>query len=200
MLGVPRAEFQQVLSDTYDRRARGQLGAPRQMLGELCRLIGCQPARDALERAARLRVAQFREVLERPRPGVEQLFQGLQGKGVAIGLLSDCSGETPLVWPDLAWGRPVRGPVFSFVEHERKPAPRLYRLAASRLGVPPSECLFVGDGGSQELTGALAVGMEAWQLLAPRSDGESHLQYDPDPSWEGRRITDLRQVLEGLAG
>jgi len=35
----------------------------------------------------------------------------------------------------------------------------MYRLACTGLAVTPAECLYVGDGGSGELTGAAAVGM-----------------------------------------
>ena len=41
-----------------------------------------------------------------------------------------------------------------------KPDPEIYLLSLSRLGVTPSDALFVGDGGSRELEGAKAVGMK----------------------------------------
>ena len=40
---------------------------------------------------------------------------------------------------------------------------RAYEEAAKRLGVALSECIFVGDGGSNELVGAKNVGMKAIQ-------------------------------------
>ncbi len=163
-------------------------------------MLGCQPPPKALERAAALRVSQFREVLRSPRPEVPELFARLCAGGIAIGMISDCSGETPLIWPELVWAKPITAPVFSFQERQRKPAAELYHLAASRLGVRVGECLYVGDGGSQELSGARAAGMEAWQLLLPRQDGEPHLQYDPDRNWDGPRIRDLRQLLGPAPG
>ena len=45
----------------------------------------------------------------------------------------------------------------------KKPDSCIYEEAARRLGVTPSECLFVGDGGSDELPGAKAAGMTAIQ-------------------------------------
>ena len=41
-----------------------------------------------------------------------------------------------------------------------KPDIHIYELAMRRLGVPPEICLFVGDGGSDELYGAKSAGMK----------------------------------------
>jgi len=49
--------------------------------------------------------------------------------------------------------------VFSCEVGLAKPDPAIYHLAAARLGVEPAECLFVGDGGSDELSGAGAAAM-----------------------------------------
>ncbi len=43
----------------------------------------------------------------------------------------------------------------------KKPAASIYDEALRRLGVSAAETLFVGDGGSNELSGASAVGMKA---------------------------------------
>ena len=40
-----------------------------------------------------------------------------------------------------------------------KPYRQIYELAMQRLNVSPEECLFVGDGGSNELCGAKTAGM-----------------------------------------
>ena len=44
-----------------------------------------------------------------------------------------------------------------------KPAPAIFRQCAQMLDVKPEDCLYVGDGGSQELTAARALGMRAVQ-------------------------------------
>lgn len=40
-----------------------------------------------------------------------------------------------------------------------KPDKQIYELALQRLNVSPEECLFVGDGGSNELCGAKSAGL-----------------------------------------
>lgn len=195
ILGIPEAAFQELMESTYTLRANGQLGPPTEMMRQLAEMAGQLPPEDALERAALHRIGQFREVLREPRPEVRSLLAVLRDRGLRLGLISDCSGETPIIWPDLIWAAPIQEAVFSWSERARKPDPRLYQRAAERLQLDCPDCLYLGDGGSQELSGAQAVGMHAFQLLAPRADGDRLLQYDPDPTWNGPTLSTLTEVL-----
>lgn len=53
----------------------------------------------------------------------------------------------------------IETPIFSCEERIKKPSGRIYEIACERLNVKPQECIYVGDGSSEELTGAAAVGM-----------------------------------------
>jgi len=200
ILGAPTAAFRDLMESTYTLRANGQLGPPEAMLRELSAMIGHTPSQEAVERAATHRIDQFREVLREPRPEVRSLLAVLRDRGYRLGLISDCSGETPSIWRDLVWTGPIQAAIFSWCERARKPDPRLYRQAAKLLRLDCAECLYVGDGGSQELTGAEAVGMPAYQYLVPRADGDRVLQYDPGPVWRGPTISTLSEVLAILSG
>lgn len=200
ILGAPRVAFRDLMESTYTLRANGQLGPPAAMLRQLSAMIGHTPSQEAIERAALHRIEQFREVLREPRPEVRSLLAVLRTRGFRLGLISDCSGETPSIWRDLGWALPIQAAVFSWTERARKPDPRLYRRAAQLLHLDCAECLYVGDGGSQELNGAEAVGMAAYQYLVPRPDGDRVLQYDPGPAWQGPAISTLSELLPLLPG
>jgi len=77
-----------------------------------------------------------------------------------------------------------------------KPDATMYLAACWELGVTPEECLYVGDGGSRELTGATEAGMTAVRLAAP--DLADHLVFDPDVAWCGPRISSLAEVVDLL--
>ena len=51
----------------------------------------------------------------------------------------------------------------SYEVHMKKPDSCIYEEASKRSGVCLEECIFVGDGGSNELVGAKNVGMKAIQ-------------------------------------
>jgi putative hydrolase of the HAD superfamily len=89
--------------------------------------------------------------------------------------------------------------VFSCEVGLRKPDPRIYRLAAERLGVDPERCLYVGDGAYGELSGAAAVGMHAVLIRDP-ADAEIEALRPEAEEWDGPSIEDLREVTELVLG
>lgn len=200
VLEVPTSEFLAVLSGTYTERANGTLGGTRETLKNLCARIGSRPSTAALDRGAQLRLQQFREILTTPIPEVPELLTDLRQQGIRLGLISDCSAETPLVWPELLWARPIEAALFSWAEGMRKPDQRLYLRVAQLLDLEPRDCLYVGDGGSCELSGAEAAGMRAVRRHFLRGDGETQLQFDLDPAWRGQEISDLNEVWGLIRG
>lgn len=126
------------------------------------------------------------------RPEAIPVLTRLREHGFRIGMLSDCTIELPEAWPRLAVAELVDVPVFSCLERTRKPDPRLFRKVAAGLRVPPGQCLYVGDGGGRELTGATEVGMRAVLLAGP--DWRPHGARDREPDWPGLRISSLTEL------
>ena len=62
-------------------------------------------------------------------------------------------------WPACSIRNLVDAAVFSCDVGLLKPDPEIYCLACRRLEVSPEDCLFVGDGSSDELNGASGVRM-----------------------------------------
>jgi putative hydrolase of the HAD superfamily len=89
----------------------------------------------------------------------------------------------------------VDTPVFSCLEGTRKPDPRLFRKVAAGLSVDPSRCLYVGDGGGNELAGSSEVGMRAVLLAGPdwfQNGTREH--WRRELNWTGRRIESLTEL------
>jgi putative hydrolase of the HAD superfamily len=60
------------------------------------------------------------------------------------------------------------------------------------LKLTPDQCLYVGDGGSSELTGAMAAGLRPiWLNVA----GENHFRPGAEVGWRGESIGALEEVL-----
>jgi len=74
----------------------------------------------------------------------------------------------------------------------RKPDPRLFELVTARLDVDPRDCLYVGDGGGNELTAARAAGMRA--VLLAGDDWATSSVYDREMEWNGARISSLKDL------
>jgi putative hydrolase of the HAD superfamily len=79
------------------------------------------------------------------------------------------------------------------VERTRKPDPRLFHTVAQRLQADAAACVYVGDGGGRELTGASAIGMRAVLLAGP--DWYQHRDHRTEADWAGPRISSLTDLL-----
>jgi putative hydrolase of the HAD superfamily len=202
-LGCDPADFARALDRSFLTRARGGLGSAEQALHTLARGLGGTPSPATLHAMADERVAAVRADT-RLRPETVPVLRGLRARGLRLGLISDCGPELPDFLPGLPIAELLDATVFSIEVGACKPDPALYLAACDRLEVAPDECLYVGDGGSRELTGAAAVGMHAVKLAAPDLGG--HLGFNHDTDWAGPTVRSLAEVpalaaaVDSLAG
>lgn len=164
-------------------------------------LAGHCPTDEQVALAVEQRCATYRDSL-RWRPDALETLRTLRATELKTALVSDCTGELPAVWEATALAELFDTAVFSCVEGTRKPDPELFRAAARRLGVPPQQCLYVGDGGGDELHGSAAVGMVPVLLAAPDWAG-SHAQGRRADAWTGLRAEALSEIpglLESVRG
>lgn len=197
-LGTDVAAFRRLwVYDTADARMTGAYGSLEGDLEHIARTLGVALTPSQLAAAVQARLAFYRRAMA-PRPDAVATLRALKGLGLRLGLISDCSSEAPLLWPETPFATLIDVPVFSCTEGVRKPDPRLFRLACARLGVEPRGCIYVADGFHGELATARALGMEAVLLDVP---GEVTLEFAPDEAatWTGPRIRALSELV-GLAG
>ena len=190
LLGVDRDAVNEWWASTYPDRATGRTGTGIETMRLLARTLGGNDSDETVYAAQAIRLATY-ATMAQPRANAAEVLQSLRAKGLRIGVLSDCSAELPELWPDLPLADHVDEPVFSALVGERKPHRAMYTTVCERLGVEPGECLYVGDGGSNELTGATAFGMRA-VLIADEGWATGH-RFDSD-DWHGEAIADLAEV------
>lgn len=192
-LGVEPEPFAALIRDTFDDRTRGRLGGVRETLGRLAAELDASPTPTALDAAVERRLALTR-MLHAQTWAIPALTE-LQAAGVQIGLVSDCSAETPEIWSRSPISPFFAATSFSCETGLRKPDPEAYMVTVRALNVSPTRCFYVGDGGSNELNGASALGMTVYRY-APAA-GQSGDAVGAAPNWSGPAISDLLQ-LTGL--
>jgi putative hydrolase of the HAD superfamily len=190
ILGVDVDALDAAWRASYPERSTGRTGDLRATLRKLTTELGGKPTDAGLAEAAEIRMAAYR-LSARPRPEAPQVLGTLRARGLRLAVVSDASYELPDLWPDLPVAEFIDAPVFSAEVGVRKPDPLIYRSACERLAVEPAECVYVGDGGRGELTGATAMGMRA-VLLADDNWATGH-RYDAD-DWHGETIHRLADV------
>ncbi|WP_051723577.1 HAD family hydrolase [Micromonospora chokoriensis] len=192
LLGCPTDTLAEVLNRTYYERATGRLGNAEATLRWVCAQVGVQPS----DQAVRAAVASRHRAVRADtwlRADAVPVLAALRQRGLRTGVISDCTHELPAFLPQLAVAPLLDVRVFSVQVGRCKPDPALYLTACQRLGLGPGDCLYVGDGGSQELTGAERAGMTAVRLAAP--DLATHMVFNADHDWRGPTLAGLGEVL-----
>ena len=189
-LDAPSYQFAQSWSDSTGLRMTGAHSSAEQYIEYVCSVLGMQPDAEQVAAAHGVRMDLFRSIVG-PRPDCVETLARLRGEGFRIGLITDCSWETVLLWPETPLPPYFDATVFSCAVGMRKPDPRIYAIACDQLGLAPERCLYVGDGGSDELAGAERVGMTALRI---------HVPYETPPDaanpWPGPEVSALAQVLD----
>ncbi len=196
-LSLPPDDFRQTWFETSRERNTGDSQDCRSDVEHICGKFGVAPGEGQLRLAVQARLDYIRQVMM-PQAGAIEVLSRLKEERFKTGLLSNCTHEIPAVWPETPFAPLIDVVVFSCSVGMRKPDPRIYQLIAERLGVRPRECLFVGDGGSRELSGALSAGMHPI-LTRPDADSTERHLMDRE-QWDGPAISSLTDVLTVLRG
>ncbi|MEE6259454.1 HAD family hydrolase [Plantactinospora sonchi] len=194
LLGCRPEILADVLDASFYPRASGAFGDATATLRWLCQKAGGRPDQADLPAAVAARVEAVRADT-RLRPEAVPVLQAVRRRGLLTALVTDCTHELPAFLPELPVAPLLDVRVCSVQVGACKPDPAIYLAACQRLGVAPAQCLYVGDGGSQELTGAARTGMTAIRLAAP--DLDRHLVFNDDIGWQGPTLSSLAE-LPGL--
>lgn len=193
VLAVPPKELRRFWGESWPQRAIGAFPSLEVTLEHACKRLGTQVSMKQISEAARLRFDLTRQMLT-PRHDTIETLTRLKKAGYKIGLISDCTLEVPRFWPETPLAEQIDAAIFSCSVGLKKPDPRIYLLACEQLGVLPERCLYMGDGGSRELTGAKAVGMYPVLIRVPYENA-SNTQRQDEEKWEGARITTVQDIL-----
>jgi putative hydrolase of the HAD superfamily len=192
LLGAPSDEFVRLWLGISRERNLGIFTAEG-AVEHICQRMGIRTEPGQIAMAIDMRLDYVRRALV-PVPGAVETLTRLRAEGYRIALVSDCSTEIPLLWEHTPFAQLMDVPIFSSVVGLKKPDPRIYLLACERLGVDPQECIYVGDGGSRELTGALEVGMRPVLIRNLGEDAADAMRTEAE-EWQGETIAALGDVL-----
>ncbi len=147
----------------------------------------------AIELTFQYRQTMGKRVLQ---PDAREVITELHQRGYKLGIISNVITSTEI--PD--WlkaddlGQYFTSVVLSSLFGHRKPDPEIYWEAASRIGVPPNRCVYVGDNPARDVVGTRAAGFGMVIILMSRAG----LDKDP-PSGQNKPdvvIHEFKQLLE----
>ena len=161
ILGIPPEEWGAAMweEELCRDRGLGTVKTVREMIDRACENLPFPVPEEKRRAVETARCERLRMAVTQIDGQIVETVRRLKESGLKIGLISNADVCDRLYWN--------RSPVFPFFDDSifscdvglLKPDPAIYLLSLSRLGVKPSDALFVGDGGSRELEGAKALGM-----------------------------------------
>jgi putative hydrolase of the HAD superfamily len=193
-LDAVREDFLRHWVGTFHERASGVFTSTEDNILHVAGAMQLQPSAEQIAQARVLRWEFTRRWLE-PRSDAIETLKQLRRMGLKIGLISDCSCEVPGIWPATPFAPYFDVTIFSCSVNMCKPDSRIYALACEQLAVDPTRCLYVGDGGSQELSGARKAGMHPIMIRAPH-EIDADVYRAGAEEWDGETISTLSQVID----
>lgn len=159
--GVPIESFQAVWRGKEQARTIGEITLEETLA--LILKVNNVYEEDKVRQMAAKRVATAESCFENLHPEIIPMLVQLRKQGMRIGLISNCFSEEAQVIRECRLAPYFDVLCLSYELGMRKPQPQIYNACVDRLAVKPSECLYIGDGGSSELEAAKALGMKAMQ-------------------------------------
>lgn len=186
--GCDGMQVERYLRTTWRVRHDGSLPTLRQLAEHFLDGVGGSAARippvvDQLRRLGEERLG--------VDPSVIVALAALRDGGLRLGVLSDASADIAAAWRLGPLSLLVDAAVFSCSAGALKPDRGLYDRIRRQLGTSSGATLYVGDGGGDELRGALAAGMRA---LAVVRRGPADALVFGEVQWSGSTIERLEDL------
>jgi putative hydrolase of the HAD superfamily len=203
ILKLQHNAFMKVWNETRTKRTTGVFKSFEENLVYICKELNVPVNKFDINLAKMVRMDYVGLSLA-PRQYVIETLAELKKEGYKIVLISNCSPETPAIWPVTPLAPFFEAVLFSCTAGLEKPDPRIFQMAVEKLGVKPEECVFVDDN-SNNLAAAAALGMTSVLYSTPKEEGQPPLPEPPiaEPqlsSWNGPKVTSLPEVLDIIEG
>lgn len=193
ILAIDPSTFIKLWFDRSDERMDGVIENYQEDIKYICKKVETPLEDEKIKLVTQIRFDMIRNQMV-PRGDALEVLSSLRTRGCKTGLISDCSNETTIIWRNTSFATLFDVTVFSCLMGFTKPDPRIYRYIIEQLGFEPDDCLYIGDGGSHELTGARQVGMHAVLLQIPNEDSTDTYQYNKE-EWDGPVVSSLTKVI-----
>lgn len=161
--GIPEDRFQVLWRPTEQARTIGKVTL-EEVLEMILRKNQCYSEK-LLKKMVEKRIATKEECFRQLHPEIIPMLSKLKEKGMLVGLISNCfSEEAEVIRRSVLF--PYFGGVYlSYEQGVEKPDKEIFRRCMNGFSTKAEECVYVGDGGSNELEAARGLGMKAVQAV-----------------------------------
>jgi putative hydrolase of the HAD superfamily len=157
---IPLSGRKLFLNDSRERLI-GAITDPLEIIKDIAWKIDPAISEDTLNMVSRERKIRFKYCLENPPEGVIDSLRNINRAGYPLALISNADVTEVEAWHSTELGSLFDVAIFSCHEGTMKPEPKIFALCLERLKLTGQDCLYVGDGGNDELVASARAGMTA---------------------------------------
>lgn len=191
MLGVSREAWSEQLQEKSRQRLAGEWKDPFMFIERMAHAIDLSIPDNIIKAAVVNRIRRFAQAM-RGIPEVHvNVLKTLKAMGKKLGLISNADVTEVAAWDQSPIAHLFDSTVFSCVAGYVKPEREIYEVCLKELGIPAADCVYVGDGGSNELAGARRLGMSTVMVIGEMA----HMSSDKMDA----RMRDADFIIEKLA-
>ena len=161
--GISEQDFQELWQAAEVDRTIGKITL-EDILEKILKANDCY-SEDKMNLITQKRYQNKKEAFEHLHPEIIPMLRSLQEKDILIGLISNCFSEEAVVIKNSILYPYFDAVCLSFEEGMQKPDPAIFHRCLEKLKLKPDECLYIGDGGSNELEAARFLGMKTVQAV-----------------------------------
>lgn len=162
-MDIPEAKLREIWDPTDYARTIGKMTL-EEVFEQILRASNKYDA-DLVQKLADKRTACKVECFNHLHEEILPMLEELKRQGYRIGLLSNCYYEEAAVMKKSVLWQFFDVTCLSCERGMAKPEEEFFLQCTNALGIEPSECLYVGDGGSKELETAEKLGMKPVQAV-----------------------------------
>jgi putative hydrolase of the HAD superfamily len=159
VLDVDREIWDRVSVEQYYKRGIGIINEPYKIVKDMIDQIKPDMAHEKIVKATATRIERFRRTVVDVSPEILDVLRELKEQKYILCLISNADVIDIMGWDESPLGEYFDEVIFSCLVGMVKPDIKIYQYAMDKLSVQPADCIFVGDGGSDELMGAKKLGI-----------------------------------------
>ncbi|MFT8352849.1 HAD family hydrolase [Clostridium saccharoperbutylacetonicum] len=162
VLGITKEEWEKYAEDEslYLERATGKEINPQKIIESIVGKIGVKVSENQINEILELRENRFKKSLIDVDSKVLNTLLEIKKSGKKLCLISNADIIDVMCWGESPLSKLFDERIFSYEVGFLKPQSEIYEIALEKMNTTPYKCIFIGDGGSNELEGAKKLGMK----------------------------------------
>lgn len=161
VLRISETEWERYAEDNelYVKRATGMEKRPQKMIEDIIEKMKINVTECEKKEILKLREERFKKSLIDVDLAILDVLLDIKKNGKKICLISNADIIDVKHWDKSPLNKLFDEVIFSYQVGFLKPQTEIYKIALKKMKVKPEKCIFIGDGGCDELKGAKELGI-----------------------------------------